>query len=154
MQGLESKVFSRGAELSHKTTTYIPAEYNLRPLRDHIIAKPLDNAFSALIIVINESKPIRLEVLAIGPGVYPLRYDHNEKHKRTKCWWSKALRRCDVKVGDVISVEDFERQTIYWGNAICVILREEDVRFIEQKEAAGETITYRRAEHYVMDEFP
>ena len=134
---LEAKVFSRGAELSHKTTAYIPADAKIRPLRDQMIVKPLDNAFSSLVVVINESKPIRVEVLAIGPGVYPLRYDHVEKHKRTKVWWSKALRRCDVQVGDVVSIESFERQCFYWGPQICLIAREEDVRFIFPREEAA-----------------
>lgn len=133
---LESKVFSRGAELSHKTTAYIPADSKIRPLRDQLIVKPLDNAFSSLIIVINESKPIRVQVLAAGPGVYPIQYDHVEKHKRTKMWWGKHLRPCDVKVGDIVSLENFERQCFYWGNQICLICREEDVRFIEMGKAA------------------
>lgn len=129
---MDSKIFSRGAELSHKTTAYIPADAKLRPLRDQIILEPIDNAFSSVIIVINESKPIRGIVRAIGPGVYPIQYDHREKGKRTKMWWGKHLRPCDVKVGDVVSIEPFERQCFYWGSKIHLICREEDVRFVEE----------------------
>lgn len=129
---MDSKVFSRGAELSHKTTAYIPAEAKLRPLRDQIILEPLDGAFSSIVIVINESKPIRGIVRAIGPGVYPIQYDHSDKHRRTKMWWGKRLRPCDVKLGDIVSIEPFERQCLYWGDKIHLICREEDVRFIEQ----------------------
>jgi co-chaperonin GroES (HSP10) len=132
---MDSKVFSRGAELSHKTTTYIPADCKLRPLRDQIILEPIDNAFSAVVIVINESKPIRGIVRAIGPGVYPITYDHPDKHRRTKMSWGKHLRPCDVKVGDIVSIESFERQTLYWGEKIHLICREEDVRFIERAES-------------------
>lgn len=134
---LQAKTFSRGAELSHKTTAYIPADAVIRPLRDQIILEPVDNAFSSLIIVIDESKPIRGIVRAIGPGVYPIKYDHVEKHKRTKMWWGKHLRPCDVKVGDLVSIEPFERQCFYWGTTICLICREEDVRFIEHRAEAA-----------------
>jgi len=132
---MDSKVFSRGAELSHKTTTYIPADCKLRPLRDQIILEPIDNAFSAIVIVINESKPIRGIVRAIGPGVYPIQYDHPDKHRRTKMAWGKQFRPCDVKVGDIVSIESFERQTLYWGDKIHLLCREEDVRFIEERPA-------------------
>lgn len=134
---MESKVFSRGAELSHKTTAHIPAEAKIRPLRDQIIVEPLDSNFSSLIIVIDESKPIRGVVRAVGPGVYPIQYDHPQKHRRTKMWWGKKFRPCDVKVGDVVSFEPFERQCFYWGSTLCLILREEDVRFIESQEQAA-----------------
>lgn len=133
----QPKIFSRGAELSHKTTDYVPADARIRPLRDQIILEPIDNAYSSLVIVINESKPIRGIVRAIGPGVYPMCYDHPEKHKRTKVWWSKHLRPCDVKVGDIVSIEPFERQCFYWGDTLCLICREEDVRFIERAHAAA-----------------
>lgn len=134
---MDSKIFSRGAELSHKTTAYIPADAKIRPLHDQIIIEPLDNAFSSLIIVIDESKPIRGIVRAVGPGVYPIQYDHAEKHRRTKMWWGKKFRPCDVRVGDVVNIEPFERQCFYWGPTICLIAREEDVRFIEPKEEAA-----------------
>jgi co-chaperonin GroES (HSP10) len=129
---LAAKTFSRGAELSHKTTGYIPAECKIRPLRDQIILEPIDSAYSSIIIVIDESKPIRGIVRAIGPGVYPHRYDHDQKGRRTKLFWGKKFRPCDVKVGDLVSIEPFERQCFYWGDKICLVVREEDVRFIEK----------------------
>lgn len=134
---LQAKTFSRGAELSHKTTDYVPADAKIRPLRDQIILEPVDNAFSSLIIVIDESKPIRGIVRAIGPGTYPHKYDHDQKGRRTKLFWGKTFRPCDVKVGDLVSIEPFERQCFYWGSMICLICREEDVRFIEQRAEAA-----------------
>jgi len=133
---MDSKVFSRGAELSHKTTTHIPADAKIRPLRDQIIVEPIDSAFSSIICVINECKPLRGVVRAVGPGVYPIQYDHAEKHRRTKMWWGKKFRPCDVKVGDIVNFGGIERggipfQCIYWGDKICLIAREEDVCAIE-----------------------
>lgn len=121
------KSFSRGMELSHKTTTHIPAHHKVRPLRDHVVVEPLDGTLSAIIEVISESKPVKGVVRAVGPGCYPKRYDHPEKHRRTKMWDSKALRPCDVKVGDTVGFGSFAFQTFYWGEKLCLILREEDV---------------------------
>lgn len=142
---LAAKTFSRGAELSHKTTGYIPADRRIRPLRDEIILEPIDSAYSSVLIVINEEKPIRGIVRAIGPGVYPLEYQDSltglwslsvPKGRRKALRYSKVFRPCDVKVGDLVSIEPFERQCFYWGSTICLHCREEDVRFIEQ-EAHG-----------------
>lgn len=127
---IERKTFSRGAELSHKTTTYIPAEARLRPLRDQIIVEPLDGVVSSIILVIEERKPVRGIVRAVGPGVYPIRYDHPDKHRRTKMWHSKAFRRTEVRVGETIELDVVRAQalqTFYWGDNLHLIAREEDV---------------------------
>lgn len=127
---IERKTFSRGAELSHKTTTYIPAEAKLRPLRDVIIVEPLDGVVSAIIHIIEERKPVRGIVRAVGPGVYPIRYDHSDKHRRTKMWHSKAFRRTEVKIGDIVELDVVRAQgmqTFYHGDKLHLLAREEDV---------------------------
>jgi len=127
---LQQKTFQRGAELSHKTITTIPAEAKLRPLRDQIIVEPLDGVVSAIIHVIEERKPISGIVRAVGPGIYAKRYDHPDKHRRTKMWDSKHLRPCDVKVGDRIELDVVRAQgaqTFYWGSKLMLIMREEDI---------------------------
>jgi co-chaperonin GroES (HSP10) len=139
---LAAKTFSRGAELSWKTTGYVSADAVIRPLRDEIILEPIDSAYSSVLIVINEEKPIRGIVRAIGPGVYPFEYRDSltglwslsvPKGRRTAVRVSKVMRPCDVKVGDLVSIEPFERQCFYWGETICLHCREEDVRFVEER---------------------
>src|SRR5476651_1587745 len=70
----EARKFSNSAEITHKTTTTIPATAKVRPLRDVIILEPLDGNLSAIIHVINECKPVRGIVKAIGPGHFPAYY--------------------------------------------------------------------------------
>lgn len=128
---LAPKTFSRGAELSHKTLTHIPASETIRPLRDVIIVEPLDGYFSSIIHVIHECKPLKGIVRAVGPGVYPRQYD-GLKGKRTKTWHGKQFRKTEVKVGDTVELGGAERggipfQTVYWNDRLHLIAREEDV---------------------------
>lgn len=130
---VESKPFSRGSALSWKVATYIPAEAVIRPTLDHILVEPVDHTFSAVLIVVNESNPIKGIVRAVGKGHHPRKYDHPEKHKRTKTWFSKQFRPCDVKVGDLVAVGDFPFQTLYHGDKLHFMCREEDVCLIEER---------------------
>lgn len=133
---LDHKPYSRGAEVSHKTTSAIPADHRIRPLRDWMVVEPLDGTMSAIIKVVTETKPMKGIVRAVGPGCYPKKYDHPDKHRRTKMWDSKALRPCDVKVGDTVGFESRAFQTLYWGDRMCLLMREEDVTGVYAKEAA------------------
>ena len=124
---MDSKIFSRGAELGYKTLTRVPADAKIRCLRDHIIVEPLNHTLSAIIQVIDERKPAQGIVKVVGPGRYPWKYDHREKGKRTKAWLSKQFRPTDVKVGDLVQIEERPFETFYWGDKIHMIIREEDV---------------------------
>ena len=134
------------AELSNASSTFVPAECNIRLLRDQIIVEPMLVEHSKLFDVIEHTKPLRGIVKAAGPGHYPKRYDHPDKHKRTRMWVSKAFQPIDVKVGDLVElggygVDDrgglhlgFNFQTFYWGNKLHVICREADVAAIVENE--------------------
>lgn len=128
----EQKPYSRGARISGHTLTYIPATEVLRPLRDHIVLELEEEIQSNYVLVEMNSKPLEGTVLAIGPGTYPKRYDHYDKHKRTKMWESKAFLRTEVKVGDRVKLGDGEItnnsfQRVRWGDKHCLICREPDI---------------------------
>jgi co-chaperonin GroES (HSP10) len=138
---LQGKTFSRGAELSHKTTTFIPADAKIRPTQDHIVVEPLDGVLSSIIEVIHECKPLKGTVLAVGPGIYPKKYDHPDKHKRTKYWDGKRFRPTEVKVGDVVElggldIGGYAFQTFYWGEKLCLMAQERDVAAVHERAAA------------------
>lgn len=145
---LQGKTFSRGAELSHKTTTFVPAEAKLRPLRDQLIIEPLDGDLSSILIVIHERKPVTGIVKAVGPGIYlpqyaagwpPVWYPTHAsppKGKRTMVRESKIFRPTVVKVGDKVDLGGhntggYAFDTFYWGDRLHLFnVREEDVTFI------------------------
>lgn len=121
-----------GSRSGGETLTFIPAESNLRPLRDQIIIEPLDVVHSRRILIADRTKPLRGRVLAVGPGHYPRRYDRPEKHQRKRMWDSKVFQPTQVKVGDLVElggaeIGGYSFEQIYWGERLCLICREADV---------------------------
>jgi hypothetical protein len=122
----------RSAELSWDSLAYVPADKTIRCLRDQMIVEPLDVDHRVSIIIKEFTKPLRGIVKAVGPGHYPKRYDHPDKHKRTKTWDSKAFQPTQVQVGDVVELGGYEYggynfQTFFWGDKLHLICREADV---------------------------
>lgn len=123
-----------GVRLGNETITIVGEKDKIRPLRDNIVLEPLEWQPSKIIAVAYSGKPLRGIVRAIGPGVYPKKYD-GPKGKRSKTWDSKAFRPCDVKVGDTVELGGLEIQgylhpTFRWGNKEMVLCREEDVAMV------------------------
>jgi hypothetical protein len=128
---------SRSAEISWDSFTRIPADKQIRCRRDYIVVQPTQVAhfapnFSHPFVVIEQTKPLRGIVKAVGPGHYPKRYDHPDKHRRTKTWDSRSFQRTEVKPGDVVELGGYEYggyafQTFLWGDQVHLICREADV---------------------------
>lgn len=125
----------RGGELSSSSLTYIAPDEQIRPLHDHVIIEPLGVVHSTILTVIEQTKPLRGVVKAVGKGHYPLRYD-NEKGRRTRMWRSTVFQKTEVKVGDVVElgsvridgrVSGYSFQTFMWGSKEHLICREADI---------------------------
>lgn len=126
--------FGRGAEMSLKDRTTISEEEfaNMRMMRDQILVEPLDVEYSAIIHVIHETKPLRGIVHKVGPGHYPLKYDHPDKGRRTKSWTGKLFQPTTVKPGDTVElggaeIRGYNFQTVYVADKLFIICREADV---------------------------
>lgn len=130
----------RSAHLSHDSLTCVPAEKSIRPLHDHIIVEPLPVDHSSILEVIEDTRPLRGIVKAVGPGHYPKRYDHPDKHRRSKMWQSKTFQPTEVKVGDVVELgaaqetRGYNFQTFLWGDKVHVICSERDVAGVAEPE--------------------
>lgn len=127
---IESKAFG-GAELSFKDRTDFPEGTKLRMLHDQMLVEPIDIPYSAIIYCINNNKPMRGIVRAIGPGHYPLKYN-GPKGKRTKSWRSKEFQPTECKPGDTVELGGLQYggysfQTVYIGGKLHLICREADV---------------------------
>lgn len=79
---------------------YLPAGTKLRPLRDRIIIKPLEWDASRIIFAIRNGRPVRGEVIAVGPGCYPKKYAKDRSSYRL----SKHFQRTEVKPGDIVEL--------------------------------------------------
>lgn len=85
-------------------TTWVcdtPAQF--KPLRDHILLRPLAWKPSEILEVVRHGRPLRGEVMAIGPGHNPLKYKTRGDKTKTMDY-SKHFRRVDVKVGDTVEI--------------------------------------------------
>lgn len=126
----------RSGELSYASTTYIEPDAKIQPKHDYIVVEPLGVEHSQILTVIEHTKPLRGVVKAVGPGHYPLCYDHPDKHKRTKMWRSKTFQPTQIKVGDIVElgavkidgkVSGYSFQQIMWGSKMHIMCREADV---------------------------
>lgn len=133
------EVKGRTAALSHDSLTDVPSDKQIRCLRDWMVIEPVDVVLSTVLIIREDTKPLRGIVKAVGPGCYPKRYDHPDKQKRRKMWSSKTFRPTEVKVGDVVELGGYDIggyafQTFRWGDVMHLLCREEDVSGVCKEE--------------------
>ena len=134
---------SRTAALSWDSLTMVPAEAQIRCRHDHIIIEPLIIDYSGLLEVVEDMRPVRGIVKAVGPGHYPKRYNHPDKHRRTKMWTSPTFQPTEVKVGDVVELgaaqetRGYNFQTFLWGDKVHVICTERDVAGVTIQPCIG-----------------
>ncbi len=143
MPRIKPSVNGMGGELSYDSTTYIAPDEQIKPMHDYIVVEPLDVLHSNILTVIEHTKPLRGIVKAVGPGHYPLCYDHVEKSKRTKMWRSKVFQPTQVKVGDIVELgavkvdgrmHGYSFQQVLWGNKVHIMCREADVSGVVAKD--------------------
>jgi len=82
----------------------IGAEQNLRPLRDVMVVKPLPFTPSETIETVRFGRPVRGEVIHIGPGLHPRKYKTNAEGQRSSFTFSKHYQPTEVKAGDIVEL--------------------------------------------------
>lgn len=75
-------------------------EGSLRMLGDRILVKPIELKLSSIVIAFHRGKTVRGEVVAVGPGEYPNKFNA----ERSKVWKSKVFRATEVRVGDLVEL--------------------------------------------------
>lgn len=120
---------SEGVRIERTFADPLPQGTRLRPLRDHILIKPLEWQPTKIIHIAGDKRrPLRGTVVAVGPGCHPWRYNAD----RSKRWPSRAFRRTEVKVGDTVElggleIDGYSFPQVLIGNELHIICREEDV---------------------------
>ena len=123
---------NRSASLTQEGSTYVHANETIRCRRDYMIVEPLPADLSPNLQIVEHKRNLRGIVKAIGPGHYPKRYDHPDKHRRTKMWDAKVFQPTEVKVGDLVELgmiegNGYQFQSFLWGDKRHIIVREADV---------------------------
>ena len=138
------KTQGRTANLSYDSQrTIVAASAQLRMRHDYMVVEPLGVFHSRVLAVLEKIRPVRGIVKAIGPGIFPKRYDHPDKHRRTKMWSSKVFQPTQVQVGDLVELgsipydgklNGYHFQTFLWGDVLHLICTERDVAGVEVKD--------------------
>lgn len=127
-----------GAEIVAKPEI-LPAGTQLRMMGDRILLKPLPVEHSALIEVVENVRPMRGIVVAVGPGMHPYKhrphaYDRNKKTVVS----SNYFLPTQVKVGDVVELgglnvfdgKGYQFPQVVIGTETHVIVTERDIAAI------------------------
>lgn len=98
----------------------------IRPLRDRIVVRPLDEPLSRILQVIQfEEKHARGEVITVGPSV---KFDERYRPRTST----------DAQVGDIVHFTDiYKFPVIFDHGEKRLILQEADVCFVEERQAAA-----------------
>lgn len=123
----------------------LPAGTKLRMLRDRLLLRPLDWEPSKIITVIRGGRPLRGEVVAVGPGRLYRRYKPHPTDSRKRTYTeTKTFIPTQVKVGDIVELGglnaydgagyNFPQVTI--GTETFIVAQEQDVAGIVEREAA------------------
>lgn len=76
----------------------------VRMLGDRILLRPLAWEPSKILEVVRHGRPLRGEVMAIGPGMHPIKYKAHPDGKRKIADYAKRMRPTEVKVGDIVEL--------------------------------------------------
>jgi len=76
----------------------------LRMLGDRILLKPLEWDASQVIHAIRHGRPVRGEVIAIGPGIHPVSKRTKLADGRQRIDFAKRFQATEVKPGDVVEL--------------------------------------------------
>lgn len=113
----------------------VPRDQTIRPLRDKILLKPLEWKPSEILEVVRHGRPLRGEVIAVGPGSHPKKYKAGPKGPRSLMDYSKRFQPTEVKVGDIVELgglnifdgKGYQFTEVMHGTELLLICQEADV---------------------------
>lgn len=123
------------AALNQDRAEILPATAQLRMIGDRILLRPLDVQWSDHIIVARKGRPVRGEVMAVGPGRHPLKYKPSTKPGHKLAVLTGRFQPTEVKVGDIVELgglnvfdgEGYSFPEVIIGGERMLIITERDV---------------------------
>ena len=116
----------------------LPAGTKLRMTGDRILIRPLEWDASKIIIAIRDGRPVRGEVVAVGPGRHPIKYANG----RSVMKLSNHFQPTEVKVGDIVELgglnifdgKGYQFPELVIGTETFLVITERDVAGIREPE--------------------
>lgn len=109
----------------------------LRMRGDRLLVRPLKWEPSKIIEVVRHGRPLRGEVIAVGPGIYPVSKRVNLSDGRRRVEFSRHFRPTEVRVGDVVELGGLN---IFDGNGYQfteVLVGAETMLICTERDVAG-----------------
>jgi co-chaperonin GroES (HSP10) len=133
---------------------------SLRMLGDRILLRPLDWKASEIIIAIRHGRPVRGEVVAVGPGKWVKRYVTGKRDGKDfrKSYETNVFLKTEVKPGDIINIGGlniFDGQgymallEVVVGAETLLIFQEADVCLVEDDSESA--LKMRNFPQYKLD---
>lgn len=140
--GVKLNASGMSGELTYESHTRVDSVESLRMTQDHLLVEPLGIEHSKILEVIEHIKPVRGIVKAVGPGIFPIKYDHPDKHRRTKMWRSSVFQPTCVKVGDVVELGSVQHEGRYMGYSFQQIMVGDKMHIIcTERDVSGIVVT-------------
>lgn len=119
--------------MQDKPVEYLPAGTRLRMLGDRILVLPLDIHWSDHIIAVRYGRPVRGEVVAVGPGVYPKKFARDRKSYEL----SRHFQPTQLQAGDIV---EFGGLNIFDGQGYAfseIVIGTERFLICQEADVAG-----------------
>lgn len=127
------------------STEILAGGTRLRMLRDRLLLRPLDWEPSKILTVVRNGRPLRGEVISVGPGRLYRRYKPHPTDPGKRIYVETgAFIPTQVKVGDIVELGglnaydgqgyNFPQVTI--GTETFIIVQEQDVVGVREQAAA------------------
>lgn len=109
---------------------------------DRILLRPLKWEPSKIIEVVRHGRPLRGEVVRIGPGIHPVSKRVNQADGRRRVEYSTRFRPTEVKEGDIVELgglnifdgKGYQFPEVVVGNETMLIVTERDVACVVEPE--------------------
>lgn len=114
-------------------------------LRDRLLVRPLDWEPSTILTVVRSGRPLRGEVVSVGPGRLYRRYKPHPTDSRKRVYTETGhFIPTVVKPGDIVELgglnaydgQGYNFPQITIGTETFLIVQEQDVAFVREREAA------------------
>lgn len=110
----------------------------LRMLGGRVLLRPLEWDASKIIIAIRHGRPVRGEVVAVGPGYNPMKYKTGPKGPRTLMDYSRFFQPTQVKPGEIVELgglnifdgAGYQFTDVLLNGVFHLICHEKDICFI------------------------
>lgn len=111
---------------------------SLRLLGDRLLIKPMDWDTNTKVIAIRHGRPVRGEVIAVGPGAHPKKYKAGPKGPKSLMDYSKHFRPTEVKPGDIVELgglnifdgQGYAFPEVMVGTERHIVVQEADVAIV------------------------